>query len=61
MSGKVAETVTKPSGKIKPSLRHIPGILKQKEIPRHLSEPFVSSFLSSLNPLFHFPIDDQTK
>lgn len=40
MSGKVAETVTKPSGKIKPSLRHIPGILKQKAPPGHLSERF---------------------
>ena len=60
MSGKVAETVTKPSRKSKPSHHHIPGILKQKEISRHLSSPFVfSSFIPQSS--FPFPIDDQMK
>lgn len=56
MSGKVAETVTKPSGKIKPSHHHIPGILRQKKKFLDSSHsPFVFSSLSSLNPLFHSP------
>lgn len=61
MSGKVAETVTKPSGKIKPSHHHIPGILKRKEIPRHLLETFciLLSFIPQSS--FPFPVDDQTK
>lgn len=55
MSVKVAETVTKPSGKIRLSLHHILGMLKQKEIPRHLREPLCILLSFILQSSFPFP------